>query len=141
MRRFLFAAAGVLALVTSAALLTRAAEKQPAPRQPNQVRDFMRAKLVHSERVLEGLTLQDFDLVAKHAQELSLLSQAAQWQVLQTPEYLHRSQEFRRIADRLTAAAREKNLDGATLAYVELTMECVQCHRYVRGNQPPPAGK
>lgn len=139
MRRSLVAITAAILFVACAGWLTRAAE-QP-PRQPNQVRDFMRAKLVHSERVLEGLTLQDFDLVAKHAQELSLLSQAAQWQVLQTPEYLHRSQEFRRIADRLTAAAREKNLDGATLAYVELTMECVQCHRYVRGNQPPPAGK
>lgn len=139
MRRSLVAITAAILFVACAGWLTRAAEKQP--RQPNQVRDFMRAKLVHSERVLEGLTLQDFDLVAKHAQELSLLSQAAQWQVLQTPEYLHRSQEFRRIADRLTAAARDKNLDGATLAYVELTMECVQCHRYVRGNQPPPAGK
>jgi hypothetical protein len=28
--------------------------------------------------------------------------------------------------------AREENLDGATLAYVELTINCVACHRHVR---------
>ena len=92
----------------------------------------MRAKLVHSQKVLEGLTLEDFNLIAKHAQELSLLSQAAQWQVLQTPDYLHQSREFRRVADRLTESARQKNLDGATLAFTELTTECVHCHKYVR---------
>ncbi len=28
--------------------------------------------------------------------------------------------------------ARNRNIDGATLAYLKLTMNCVQCHKYVR---------
>jgi cytochrome c556 len=99
----------------------------------NQVREFMRKKLVHSQKVLEGLTVDDLPMVAKHAQELSLLSQAAQWQVLQTPDYLQQSTDFRRAADTLAAAAGKGNLDGATLAYMEVTMKCVSCHKYVRG--------
>ena len=99
----------------------------------NQVREFMRKKLVHSQKVLEGLTVNDLEMVAKNAQELSLLSQAATWQVLQTPDYLQQSADFRRTADALTEAARKGNLDGAALAYVELTMKCVSCHKYVRG--------
>ena len=47
--------------------------------EANKVSEFMRAKLTHSQRVLEGLTIEDFDLIAKHAQEMSLLSQAATW--------------------------------------------------------------
>jgi cytochrome c556 len=101
--------------------------------QPDQVSQFMRAKLVHSQKVLEGLALEDFEMIAKNSQQMSLLSQAATWQVLQTPEYLQQSTEFRRTADALTEAARKKNLDGAALAYVELTMKCVNCHKYVRG--------
>jgi cytochrome c556 len=103
------------------------------PEQPNDVGAFMRLKLDHSQEVLEGLSLEDFDQIAKNAQDISLLSQAASWQVLQTPEYLEQSTEFRRTADALTRAAQEKNLDGAALAYVAMTMKCVSCHKYVRG--------
>jgi hypothetical protein len=101
--------------------------------EPNKLRDFMRAKLSHSQKVLEGLTTEDYDMIAKNAQAMSLLSQATNWQVLQTQDYLDQSQEFRRASDSLTEAAKKKNLDGAALAYVELTMKCVKCHKYVRG--------
>jgi len=100
--------------------------------QPNKVGEFMRAKLTHSQKVLEGLALEDFDLIAKHSQEMSLLSQAATWQVLQTAEYRDRSTEFRRSSDALTEAAKKKNLEAAALAYVDVTMKCVNCHKYVR---------
>jgi cytochrome c556 len=93
----------------------------------------MRAKLSHSQKVLEGLTTEDFDMIAQNAQAMSLLSQATNWQVLQTPEYLDQSREFRRAADAVTEAAKKKNLDGAALAYVEMTMKCINCHKYVRG--------
>jgi hypothetical protein len=101
--------------------------------EPNTIRDFMRAKLSHSQKVLEGLTTENFDMIAKNSQEMSLLSQATNWQVLQTEEYLQQSRDFRRTADALTEAAKKKNLDGAALAYVELTMKCINCHKYVRG--------
>lgn len=72
-------------------------------------------------------------MIAKNSQAMSLLSLESNWQVLQTTEYLDRSKEFRRAADALTQAAKKKNLDGAALAYVQLTMNCINCHKYVRG--------
>ncbi len=106
---------------------------QPASAQESdKVAIFMKAKLEHSQKVLEGLTMEDFDKIAKNAQEMSLLSQASTWQVLQTPEYHDRSVEFRRSVDGLTEMARKKNLEGAALAYVDVTMKCVSCHKYVR---------
>jgi len=103
--------------------------------KPDSVETFMKAKLDHSKNVLEGLTTEDFDVIAKSAQEMSLLSQATQWQVLQTPEYVRRSGEFRRATDKLKNEAKEKDLDGALLAYVDVTMKCVECHKYVRSVQ------
>jgi hypothetical protein len=94
--------------------------------------NFMRAKLEHSQKVLEGLAVDDLPLVAKHSDELSLLSKAASWQVLQTPEYVRRSKEFQRAAEAVASAAKKKNLDGAALAYLDLTMKCIDCHKYVR---------
>ena len=117
-----------IALAAMAAFLSCQAFAQDS----DKVAIFMKAKLEHSQKVLEGLTLEDYDKIAKHAQEMSLLSQASTWQVLQTPEYHDRSVEFRRSVDAITEAARKKNLEGAALAYVDATMKCVSCHKYVR---------
>ena len=110
----------------------RAKAEANAKPEANKVSEFMRAKLTHSQKVLEALTTEDFAEMAKHSQEMSLLSQAENWQVLQTPEYRDRSTEFRRACDTLTEAARKKNLEAAALAYVDVTMKCVNCHKYVR---------
>ncbi|MDX1961585.1 MAG: hypothetical protein SFX18_00440 [Pirellulales bacterium] len=106
--------------------------KQPEPAPTGNIQDFMRVKLKHSQSILEGLATEDYDKMAKGSQELSLLSLVASWRVLQTEEYVQHSNEFRRAADALRDAAKKKNLDGAALAYVDLTLKCVSCHKYVR---------
>ena len=98
---------------------------------------FMQAKLAHAEKTLEGLAREDYDAVAKHSQAISLLCEDEMWAVLKTPEYQQRSDEFRRSVNAITDAARRKNLDAATLAYVDATMKCVTCHKYVRQARPP----
>jgi cytochrome c556 len=129
-----------IGLVACAALAVAVATLVPwlmgvagaAGEQPDQVAVFMRAKLAHSQNVLEGLALEDYDLIARGAHDLALASQASSWQVLQTEDYARQSAEFRRSCDALRTAAKAKNLDGAALAWMEVTMKCVQCHKYVR---------
>ena len=99
---------------------------------PDRVAVFMRAKLAHSQDVLAGLATADFDLIERGAQELSLASLDSNWQVLQTEAYMRQSAEFRRSCDLLRSAAQQKNLDGATVAWMDVTLKCVQCHKYVR---------
>ncbi len=94
--------------------------------------NFMRVKLDHAQKTLEGLSKADFDAVAKHSQAISLLCEDEMWMVMQTAEYRERSNEFRRTVNAITDAARKKNLEAATLAYVDATMKCVSCHRYIR---------
>lgn len=99
---------------------------------PNKVAAFMRLKLAHSEKLLEGIALEDFPLIEKSAQALSIQCRDEMWQVLQTPDYLQHSIEFRRAADRVAAAAKKQNVDAAAFAYMGLTMQCVNCHKHVR---------
>ena len=117
-----------LSLAVVALLLSPAWAAEPKP----PVATFMRAKLGHTQKLLEALTTEDFETMAKESQQLSLLTLAEQWEVLQTADYQQHSREFRRTADSLTEAAQKKNLDGAAFAYVELTMKCVNCHKYIK---------
>jgi cytochrome c556 len=74
-------------------------------------------------------------MVATNAQRLELLSRDVGWIVLQTKEYREYSDQFRRDADRMAAAAKAKNLDAAGLAYVQLTLTCIHCHDHVRAEK------
>ena len=94
--------------------------------------DFMKAKLVHSQKTLEGLAKGDYQLIAKHSQAINLLCEDEKWAVLKTMEYHERSKEFQRSVYAITEAARNKNLEAATLAYVDSTLKCVSCHKYVQ---------
>jgi len=100
-----------------------------------QAREVMKAKLEHTQAVLEAIAIEDFAKAQTNAQKLSRLAQASGWQSRQTPEYELFTLEFRRRADALAQAASEKNVDGATMAYVQLTISCVNCHKHLRGRK------
>jgi hypothetical protein len=108
----------------------------PAPNgraaPPDKVQELMRRKLTQSQKVLEGIAVQDFDLIAKHARELLTISKQTEWKVLETPLYEVYSNELRRNAEELIENARKKNVDAAALSYVDLTLNCVKCHKHVR---------
>lgn len=97
-----------------------------------ELNELMKRKLENAQKVLEGVALRDFNKIGKHADELITISKQAEWKVLKTPEYELYSNEFRRNAEELVQKAREKNLDGTALAYVDLTLTCVKCHKHVR---------
>lgn len=93
---------------------------------------FMKAKVEHSKSIVEGLATENYESIAIHSQALMTLSNDSMWNAFQTPEYVSMSGEFRAAAERLREAAHGKNVDGATLAYFEVTLSCVRCHKYVR---------
>jgi hypothetical protein len=42
------------------------------------------------------------------------------------------ARSFQNAADFLVTNAEAKNLEGISLGYVRVTLECVQCHTHVR---------
>jgi hypothetical protein len=96
---------------------------------------FMRQKLIYSQGVLEGITLEKFDLVLTNAALLRDMSQTNVYLRLGNPDYKEHSTSFQRSVDALKVAAKNKDLDAATKAYVRLTESCVDCHRLFRREQ------
>ncbi len=126
--------AAVLALASLPLVPTQSTGR--ASQQEKQTSsEFMRRKLEFSKNVLEGLSLEQYPMIEKNAKALKVLSQAAEWEVPMIPnatDYVALTSEFQRNTDDLVKAAKQGNIDGATLAYVKLTMNCVHCHKYVR---------
>jgi len=95
-------------------------------------RAVMAAKLRLAQNILEGLTHEDFPYIVRQASQLLTLTRQAGWRALEQPEYLRRSTDFRQAITRVADAAGRRNLDAATLGYVQMTMACINCHKYVR---------
>jgi hypothetical protein len=97
-----------------------------------KVSELMRKKLEHAQKVLEGIALNDFDRILNHADALMQLTKEIEWRAIKTPRYEVQSNEFRRAVENVQEKATQRNLDGVALGYVELTLSCVKCHKYVR---------
>ena len=104
---------------------------RPGP-ATNQFSALMRMKLDKAKGMLEGLSLEDPDLIAKNAKEMRLLSLESGWNVIQTKEYAEQSRDFRRACDSIAKAAENKDIHRATLGYLSLTVRCIECHNYIR---------
>jgi len=118
-----------LALVIGATFTAAVAQTK----RNRAAKEFMREKLELSQKVLEALAQEDFDAMAAKSRRLSAMSKEADWRVFENPEYDQQSALFRQQVDALTKAATKKDIDAATLAYVRMTMNCVDCHKLVRG--------
>ncbi len=95
----------------------------------------MRLKLEYAQKVLEGIALEDFELIAFNAEKMKAISQSAEWQHRKSAEYQRHTGDFTRQAEGLVKAAERKNVDAATVAYFQLTASCVSCHRHLRGTE------
>ena len=101
----------------------------------------MQMKLEHTKGILEGLATEDYEQIAKETQALNALSLQSSWNAYTTLDYLDHSADFRRALNVITKAAHEENLDRAALGYVNLTVQCIECHRYLRQKQAEDSAK
>lgn len=106
----------------------------PEP-QRREISEFMKRKLKHSQALLEALAVGDFRALADHADALKKIGGEAQWKLPPNLTYIRYSEEFTRLAADIAGAAREKDLNGATLSYARLTINCVDCRRFTRDNR------
>src|SRR5262245_35935462 len=115
MRRFITPVLLVLVIAVPSSSDEKKGKREPDP--------LMMTKLKESQTLLEGLTTNDLGKVEKSAEELLKISKMAQVRkALKTPAYDVYANNFQRSAETVIEKAKAKNLDGAALAYVDLTM-------------------
>lgn len=109
----------------------KADAEKPAPKK-TALKLFMRKKLEASQKILEGLTVEDYDLIRDGAKQLKGISAATEFVVSRDQLYIQHADDFRRIVDRLEKMGKERRLDASALAYMDMTMSCIECHRFSR---------
>ena len=127
----------LLAPLTLASLFAGTKPSDTQAGKASGVKDAMRQKVAYSQQVLVGLTLEDYGLIANNAEKLVELSNKTNWYSRQVPEYDLFLNEFRRNAQELMKAGQQNNLDAASLAYVQMVMSCVSCHKFIRKSSDP----
>ena len=102
-----------------------------SPAQGPRLASVMREKLEHSQKILEAVVTSDWVNLDAHTRALERLTADPRWTVLKYPEYAQHSAAFVLTVRDLQRAAAQRDLDGAPKAYAAVTMQCVECHRYL----------
>lgn len=100
--------------------------------EKEKVSIWMAKKLEFSQNILAGLTEGDYDKVARNAKNMNFVGYLEKWTRADLPEYKRQVSYFDLANAELIRQAQAKNADGAMLAYNQLTVSCVQCHKIVR---------
>lgn len=106
------------------------AEKQDEPARA--LAKFMRQKLHASNLILEGLCTEDLQMVSEGSQTLMKMSSEERWRVSNDVMYRRYSNEFVQSVEELQKEAEDNDMDGTSMAWVNVTMKCLKCHEWVR---------
>jgi hypothetical protein len=129
MRKALLGMGVLLVSMTISAPSSPAGDDKDVKKKANV---WMKSKLAFSRSVLEGLTDGDFGKITRNAIALNV---ATHFDVMfrpKNPDYKHQVLLFENANNEIIRQAQQKNLYGATLAYNQLVVSCVQCHQMLR---------
>jgi hypothetical protein len=111
------------------------AKTKPAPAsQADSV--WMRTKLQYSQNIFTSLARADVGAISLEAKRLRALNWWEKVAHHKDAAYQEQLKAFQAANDKLIHAAEKKNLDGCTLAFVQMTFSCTACHQRLRDTQP-----
>ncbi len=134
MKKSVIALACLIAVV--GLLAVRAQETPPTKKvTPEQdVSAVMEEKLRFSHKLLDSLAREDYPELEIAAQELRRIARE-QWATNPSDEYKTQLQVFWTTLEGTESGAQRKEIDEATLAYMQMTLSCVKCHKLIRREQ------
>jgi hypothetical protein len=117
--------------LTAALLLLAVAAGQSSSAQTARLKQVMRAKLEHSQGMLEAVVTSNWPLLDREARAMAAVTRDPAWAALAMPEYVRHSETFLRAVNDLIEASGSRDLEKASLGFMSLTTSCVSCHRYL----------
>lgn len=106
------------------------ADKQDEPE--HSLERFMRQKLQASSLILEGLCTENLKMVSEGSDTLMKMSREEHWRVSNDMMYRRYSEQFVSSVEELKHEADDLDMNGASTAWLDVTMKCLRCHEWVR---------
>ena len=102
---------------------------------------WMKKKLDYSQNILAGITAEDFDKIADNARAMKGLGKFEAFVRSRNAAYTRQLQAFDDINDEIIRQADNDNVEGVALAFTQLTVNCVNCHKVLRQHVKSGGGK
>ncbi len=93
---------------------------------------WMEKKLEYTQDILRGLATGDLELVEEKSEQMRVVSRIEGWVRNRKPGYRAQFQAFQFANAEIQRNAEADNLDGAAIAFQQLTISCVSCHKILR---------
>ena len=93
---------------------------------------WMERKLELSQAVFAALAAGDFEKLERNASQMQVLSKIEGFVRRRSPEYTAHLNSFELSNREIIKHAKEQKLEGAALAFQQLTISCVSCHKLLR---------
>lgn len=121
-------------LILSCASLFIAAFAMAQTQEPTKPSALVKKKLDHAQKILIGLTTEDYPLMSQNAEKLLALTEK-QWTERATADYKAQLKDFSLAVNSVREHAAQKDLDQASEAYFQMTQSCLSCHKYLRNEK------
>ena len=107
-------------------------EKKSDKHAEKPVSFWMEKKMEYAQTILRGLATGDLESVATAAEQMRLLSKVEGFIRGKKPGYRIQLQVFELANREIERQAKANNLEGAAMAFHQLTTSCVSCHSLLR---------
>ena len=121
-----------LGLVWLFVLSSSIAGAQKPEESPSEA-PLMEQKLKYAQNILSAIAREDYAGLEQNADQLRKLAEK-QWIDRETPEYRAQLKDFWVVLEGVRSSADQKDIDQATIAYMQMTLSCVKCHKHLRKN-------
>ncbi len=120
--------------------------KEPKKKDGEKIDDsnpsiWMKKKLDYSQNILAGVTSEDFDMIADNARSMKGLGKFEAFVRSRNPAYTRQLQIFNEVNDEIIRQADNDNVEGVALAFTQLTINCINCHKALRQQMKADAEK
>lgn len=109
-----------------------ATEAKPEVTKEKPMSFWMSQKLDYAKQILESLTSGDFDSLAQAAEKMQFVGKIEGFVRNRNHNYATQLRVFELANQELVRQAERRNIEGATLAFNQLTSSCVACHVQIR---------
>ena len=93
---------------------------------------WMDVKLQESQKIFAALSEADFQAIVDSTQKMTALAELEGFVRNRTPGYGTQLRSFQFAVGEIQQQAKQKNIEGVTLGFQQLTLSCVNCHKQLR---------